>query len=58
MESATYSLSANNSVFGELRRLITNKHIKGLVVGYPLDEQGRPMLHCNFIERFLSHMWS
>ena len=45
-------------MFGELRRVLKSKNIKGIVVGYPLDDKGVPMLHCNFIERYLSHMWS
>ena len=56
--SDTFSLHHFNSLFGEIRRLIQVKNIKGIVVGYPLDDQGRPTLHCNFIERYLAHMWS
>ena len=32
--------------------------MKGIIVGYPLNEQGKPMLHCNFIERWIEHMWA
>ena len=27
-------------------------------MGYPLDENLKPMLHCNFIERWVEHMWA
>ena len=35
-----------------------NKNIKGIIIGYPLDHDNKPMLHCNFIERWIHHMWS
>ena len=58
LNSDTYSLTQNNAVFGEIRKIIAMKKIKGIVVGYPLNENGEPMVLCNFIERYLSHMWS
>ena len=36
-----------------LRNTMRNKHVRGLVVGYPLDENGKPTVHCHFIEKFL-----
>ena len=29
-----------------LKNIIRNKHVKGLVIGYPLDEKGMPTRHC------------
>lgn len=51
-------MSKNDSLFGEIRKIIFNKNVKGIIVGYPLDNEGKPMLHCNFIERWIEHMWS
>ena len=45
-------------MYAELRKIILNKNIKGLVIGYPLDSDGNPMVHCNYIERWIEHMWS
>ena len=36
----TYSLFKNNSIFGEIRKIIMRKKVKGIVVGYPLNEKG------------------
>ena len=36
-----------------LRNTLRNKHIRGIVVGYPLDIEGKPTRHCFFIEEFL-----
>lgn len=41
------------SVCRVIRNVIGSKQIKGLVVGYPLDEQGQPTKHCEFIQDFL-----
>ena len=53
-----YSLFENNSAFGELRKIIMRKKVKGIVVGYPLNEKGETQALCNFIERYLEHMWA
>jgi RNase H-fold protein (predicted Holliday junction resolvase) len=50
-------LHENKDVFVELKRLIQKKNIKGIVVGYPLDYSGQPLFHCNYIERWVEHMW-
>ena len=37
-----------------MKNVIKNKHVKGVVVGYPLDKDGSPMnKHCVFIEELL-----
>ena len=36
-----------------LRNVIKNKQIKGIVVGYPLDQDGNPQNHCRYVEDFL-----
>ncbi len=42
-----------------LRNIIKNKHIKGIVVGYPLKEDGSPAgRHNRFIEDFLMSLAS
>lgn len=41
------------SVCRVIRNVVGSKQIKGLVVGYPLDEQGQPTKHCEFIQDFL-----
>ena len=39
-----------------LRNTIRNKHIKGIVVGYPLNEEGKASRHCKYIETFLEEL--
>ena len=53
-----YNLHKNDDIFGALRKIIFSKNIKGLIIGYPLSEEGKPDLHCRFIERWIDHMWS
>ena len=53
----TVDLHDNNSVFGELRKIIQRKNVKGIIVGYPLGHDGKPLVHCNYIERWIEHMW-
>lgn len=36
-----------------LRNVIRNKNVKGIVVGYPLDDEDKPTRHCGYIETFL-----
>ena len=45
-------------MYAEMRKIISSKNIKGIVIGYPLDADGNATLHCNFIERWIQHMWS
>ena len=40
----------------KIRNIIRSKHVKGLVVGYPLDENGEPTRHCQYIQEFLGHL--
>ena len=40
-------------LFHALKNTIRNKNIKGIVVGYPLDADGKTTVHCLFIEEFL-----
>ena len=51
-------LRKNNAMYAEMRKIISSKNIKGIVIGYPLDIDGNSTLHCNFIERWIQHMWS
>ena len=37
-----------------MRNLIHYKHIKGIAVGFPLNEYGKEMKHCQFIKRFIA----
>ena len=40
-----------------LRNIIRNKQVKGIIVGYPLDKDGNPAgTHCRFIEDFLEFL--
>ena len=39
-----------------IRNTIKNKHIKAIVVGFPLDQDNMPMRHCSFIEEFLDNL--
>ena len=39
-----------------LRNTIRNKHVKGIVVGYPLDIKGNASRHCGFIESLLENL--
>ena len=39
-----------------LRNIIRSKHVKGIVVGYPLNEEGQGTRHCEFIEGFLERV--
>ena len=58
LNEPVFELKKQNAVFGAVRKLISQKNVKGIVVGYPLDEDLRPTIHCNYIERWLAHMWS
>lgn len=40
-------------VYRQIKNAIRSKHAKGLIVGYPLDDQNQPSKHCDFIEEFL-----
>ena len=51
------NLAKYDPMFWELQKIIRRKNVKGIVVGYPLDVNGQPQLHCNFIERWVEHMW-
>ena len=51
-------MKKHNDIFEVLRKIIQRKQIKGLIVGYPLDENGNTVVHANFVERWISHMWS
>ena len=50
-------LNDSNGLFIELGKIIKNRNIKGIVVGYPLDYEGKPMVHCNYVEKWIEHMW-
>ena len=45
-------------MFRALAKILSTKNAKGLIIGYPLDHEGKPMKHCNFVERWVEHMWS
>ena len=40
-------------MFQAIQNIIRNKHVKGIIVGYPLNEHGEGTRHCKFIEEFL-----
>mmetsp|Transcript_19753 Transcript_19753/g.30476 ORF Transcript_19753/g.30476 Transcript_19753/m.30476 type:complete len:198 (-) Transcript_19753:225-818(-) len=54
----TIDLSHSDGLFAEIRRLLMRRQVKAIVVGYPIGKNGRPTPHCNFIERWVEHMWS
>ena len=39
-ESSSLDLNKLNGLYGELRKIIFNKNIKGIIIGYPLDHDG------------------
>jgi len=47
-----------NDVYRQIKNTIRSKHVKGLIVGYPLDHDNQPMKHCVFIQEFLDGLAS
>ena len=39
-----------------MKNLIHYKHIKGIAVGFPLDDYEKEMNHCVFIKKFISRL--
>lgn len=44
-----------DDVYRQIRNAIRSKHIKGLIVGYPLDSEGKPVKHCDYVLEFMEH---
>jgi RNase H-fold protein (predicted Holliday junction resolvase) len=40
----------------QLNNIIRSKNVKGLIVGYPLDDKMMPTRHCNYIEEFINQL--
>lgn len=53
-----YDFKLNSTFFNGFRILISNKHIKGLVIGYPLTNKNEHTVQCQYIEKFIEYMWS
>ena len=53
----TYDFAVNSTFFTAFRLLVRNKKVKGLVVGYPLTQKNEMSKQCEFVERFVEHMW-
>ena len=47
------TMSDKVSFYQAMQNIIRSKHVRGIVVGYPLNEDGQGTRHCKFIEEFL-----
>eukprot|EP01022_Parablepharisma_sp_SALTPOND_P006217 TRINITY_DN125273_c0_g1_i1.p1 TRINITY_DN125273_c0_g1~~TRINITY_DN125273_c0_g1_i1.p1 ORF type:complete len:209 (-),score=14.58 TRINITY_DN125273_c0_g1_i1:60-686(-) len=46
----------NTRFFKAMRNIMQQKHVKGIIVGYPLDDYGKEMSHCKFIRKFIAKL--